>query len=66
MSSLIDTDRYLNKVLNDYHNCMSIGECENCTANERIEGTRNTFCEFLREHRKFVENSMILAMDKCL
>lgn len=56
-------------ILEDYHKCIAIYDCENCKAFATIvphdEGGM-TYCDFLREHRKYVEDKLTRAMDNSL
>ena len=56
-------------ILEDYHKCITIYDCENCKAFATIvpndEGGM-TYCDFLREHRKYVEEKLTRAMDNAL
>lgn len=63
---MAEIEKYLQDVLDDYHTCID-RECENCKADQKIFPSGNTtFCQFLLEHRHYVENELIKAIDKAL
>lgn len=43
-------EKKLEVIVKDYDNCMSFKHCENCHADQRIEGTESTWCDFLRQY----------------
>lgn len=62
-------EEYYKMVLADYHNCLKHLDCRTCKAYETIEPNDEggvTYCDFLRMHRKHVEEVLTKAMDMTL
>lgn len=59
---LIEVDKELMKVLDDYHECCS--NCDECSANKDIPGTGTSYCDFLLKNRSHAENIITRAIEK--
>lgn len=48
----------LNKILDDYTNCIKMQDCARCKAWNDIPNTDTTWCEFLRNHDEDIYNKI--------